>query len=94
MTVDAVQDDGLAFLPDASVDLVLLNPPFHSGSTVTAELAERLFAEAARVLRPGGELRAVWNTPLGYRPSLERLVGPTRQLARTPKFTVTGSVRG
>lgn len=89
--VEVHQDDGLGFLPDASVDLVVLNPPFHSGSTVTLELAERLFADAGRVLRPGGELRAVWNSHLGYRPLLERLVGPTRQVARTPKFTVTAS---
>lgn len=91
--VEVHQDDGLGFLPDASVDLVVLNPPFHSGSTVTLELAERLFADAARVLRPGGELRAVWNSHLGYRPLLERLVGPTRQLVRTPKFTVTASTK-
>ncbi len=91
--VEVHQDDGLGFLPDESVDLVVLNPPFHSGSTVTLELAERLFADAARVLRPGGELRAVWNSHLGYRPILERLVGPTRQLVRTPKFTVTASAK-
>lgn len=93
VAIEVHHDDGLGFLPDAVADLVLLNPPFHSGSTVTAELAERLFAEAARVLRAGGELRAVWNSHLAYRPALERIVGPTRQLARTPKFTVTASRR-
>lgn len=93
VTVEAHHDDGLGFLPDASVDLVVLNPPFHSGSTVTLELALRLFADAARVLKPGGELRAVWNSHLAYRPALERLVGPTRQVSRTPKFTVTASTK-
>ncbi|PZQ90849.1 MAG: SAM-dependent methyltransferase [Leifsonia xyli] len=86
-------DDGLSTEPDASADLVVLNPPFHAGAAVTTEIAHRLFADAARVLRPGGELRVVWNSHLGYRPVLERLVGPTRQLARTPKFTVTASRR-
>ena len=93
VAVEVHHDDGAAFLPDASVDLVVLNPPFHSGSTITTELAPRLFTEAARVLRPGGELRCVWNSHLAYRAALEGLVGPTRQLARTPKFTVTASVR-
>ena len=88
------QDDGLSGEPDASADLVVLNPPFHAGAAVTTGIAQRLFADAARVLRPGGELRVVWNSHLGYRPVLERLVGPTRQLARTPKFTVTASRRG
>ena len=70
-----------------------LNPPFHSGAALTTAIAERLFADAARVLRPGGELWCVWNSPLRYRPALERLVGPTRQVARDPKFTVTVSTR-
>jgi len=91
--VETRHDDGLSAEPDASADLVVLNPPFHAGAAVTTEIARRLFADAARVLRPGGELRVVWNSHLGYRPVLERLVGPTRQLARTPKFTVTASRR-
>lgn len=91
--VETRHDDGLSAEPDASADLVVLNPPFHAGAAVTTEIAHRLFADAARVLRPGGELRVVWNSHLGYRPALERLVGPTRQLSRTPKFTVTASRR-
>jgi len=42
---------------------------------------------------PGGELWCVWNSHLRYRSLLERLVGPTRQVARNPKFTVTASTR-
>lgn len=91
--VEVVRDDGLSARPDASADLVLLNPPFHSGAAVTDAIAPRLFAGAARVLRPGGELWCVFNSHLGYRPILERTVGPTRQAGRNPKFTVTVSVR-
>ncbi|WP_353807992.1 methyltransferase [Agromyces sp. SYSU T00194] len=91
--VDVARADGLEAVPDASARLVVLNPPFHSGAAVTTALAERLFADAGRALAPGGTLVAVWNSHLRYRPALERLVGPTRQLARTPKFTVTASTR-
>lgn len=91
--VSVVRDDALGAQLDASVDLILLNPPFHSGAAVTTEIAPRLFADAARVLRPGGELWTVWNSHLRYRPHLERLVGPTRQIARNAKFTVTASRR-
>lgn len=80
-------------LPDASVDVVLLNPPFHVGAAVAPAAAHALFADAARVLRPGGELWAVWNSHLRYRGVLERVVGPTRQVGRDPKFTVTVSTR-
>lgn len=91
--VAVVRDDGLGARGDATADLVLLNPPFHSDAAVTTQLAPRLFADAARVLRPGGELWCVWNSHLRYRPALERLVGPTRQIARNAKFTVTASTR-
>ncbi len=89
--VTVVRDDGLASQPDASADLILLNPPFHIGGAVHTGIALRLFAEAGRVLAPGGELWTVWNSHLGYRPALERSVGPTRQIARNAKFTVTAS---
>jgi 16S rRNA (guanine1207-N2)-methyltransferase len=91
--VRVVRDDGLGSQPDGSADLVLLNPPFHSGNAVTEEIAPRLFADAARVLRPGGELWVVWNSHLRYRPQLERLVGETRQVGRNATFTVTASLR-
>jgi 16S rRNA (guanine1207-N2)-methyltransferase len=35
----------------------------------------------------------VWNSALQYRPILERVVGPTRQVARDRKFTVTMSTK-
>ncbi|MDR6971932.1 methyltransferase [Leifsonia shinshuensis] len=91
--VTVVRDDGLAAQPDASADLIVLNPPFHIGGAVHTGIAHRLFADAGRVLAPGGELWTVWNSHLGYRPALERAVGPTRQIARNPKFTVTASHR-
>ncbi len=91
--VRVVRDDALGARPSGSASFIALNPPFHSGSAVSDLIAPRLFADAARVLRPGGELWCVWNSPLRYRPTLDRLVGPTRQIARDPKFTVTVSTR-
>ncbi len=91
--VAVVRDDAAQGLPAASTDLVVLNPPFHLDSAVHRGVALKLFAGAAHVLRSGGELWTVWNSHLAYRPDLERIVGPTRQVARNPKFTVTVSVR-
>ncbi|MGN8247091.1 class I SAM-dependent methyltransferase [Cellulomonas soli] len=91
--VEVVRDDAASTLPDSSVDLVVLNPPFHVGASVHTGVAHKLFAAAARVLRPGGELWTVWNSHLLYRPALERTVGPTRQAARNSKFTVTVSTK-
>ncbi|ASD23552.1 SAM-dependent methyltransferase [Cryobacterium sp. LW097] len=91
--VRVLRDDALSAQPDASTELILLNPPFHIGSSVHAGIALKLFEDAARVLRPGGELWTVWNTHLGYRPALTRIVGPTHQVGRNTKFTVTVSTR-
>ncbi|UYB37544.1 methyltransferase [Arthrobacter koreensis] len=85
--------DALSWLPDRSQDLVVLNPPFHIGASVHTGIAHKLFADAARVLRSGGELWTVWNSHLAYRPALNRLAGPTRQAGRNPRFTVTVSTR-
>ncbi|HEV7567649.1 MAG TPA: methyltransferase [Microbacteriaceae bacterium] len=91
--VTVVRDDALSARPDASAELILLNPPFHIGAAVHAGAALKLFEDAARVLEPGGELWTVWNSHLAYKAALSRLVGPTRQVARNAKFTVTASTR-
>jgi 16S rRNA (guanine1207-N2)-methyltransferase len=91
--VSVVRDDGLRSQPDASADLIVLNPPFHVGATVHTGLADRLFRDAARVLRPGGELWTVYNSHLAYRPTLESVIGSTREVVRNTKFTVTSSRR-
>jgi 16S rRNA (guanine1207-N2)-methyltransferase len=91
--VRVVRDDAAASLPDGSVDLVVCNPPFHQGATVSEVLAQRLFTGAARVLRPGGELWCVYNSHLPHREALRRVVGPTRQVTRDRTFTVTAAIR-
>jgi 16S rRNA (guanine1207-N2)-methyltransferase len=91
--VQVRRDDAAASIPDGSMDLVVCNPPFHLGVAVHTGAAERLFAAAARVLRPGGEFWCVYNSHLPHRDTLRRLVGPTRQVSRDPVFTVVVSTR-
>ena len=91
--IRVVRDDAADSLAAGSVDLVVCNPPFHVGAAVVTTAADRLFAAAARVLRPGGELWTVYNSALRYKPTLTRVVGPTRVAQQTPKFTVTASTR-
>lgn len=91
---EIVRDRGLSAQPNASADLIVLNPPFHDGGAVTTDIAMELFAEAARVLKPGGRLRVVWNSHLAYKPALRRIVGPTDEVSRAAKFTVTESIKG
>ena len=91
--VAGLRDDAVSTLPDGSADLVVCNPPFHAGTTLETDAAHRMFAAAARVLRPGGELWTVYNSHLRHKSALGRTVGPTTMVLQNPKFTVTRSVR-
>jgi 16S rRNA (guanine1207-N2)-methyltransferase len=91
--VEVLCDDGLSTQADESADLIVFNPPFHSGAAVHAGTSLRLFAEAGRVLKPGGELWVVANRHLSYKPALRTLVGSTREVRRNAKFTVTASIK-
>lgn len=85
--------DGAEAVADGWADLVLLNPPFHTGATVHVGVGQRLIRECGRVLRPGGELRLVFNSHLNYRPLLEQVIGPVTQLARDRTFTVLAATK-
>ncbi|WP_418956065.1 methyltransferase [Streptomyces tritici] len=85
--------DGLADLPAGSADLVLNNPPFHSHQATTDRTARRMFADARRVLRPGGELWVVGNRHLGHHVTLRRLFGGCETVAGDPKFVVLRAVK-
>lgn len=89
--VNVLHQNGLETVPDSSVDVVVLNPPFHSGTEITTDIAAMLFDEAQRVLRPGGVLWTVFNASRPYVPLLEKKVGPTIQRARDPRFIVMES---
>ncbi|MGJ3191269.1 class I SAM-dependent methyltransferase [Paenarthrobacter sp. FR1] len=92
--ITVLHDDAMSTLDAGSADLILLNPPFHVGTSVHAGAALKMFEAAARVLAPGGELWTVYNSHLQYRAALERLIGPTVEEGRNPKFTVTRSRKG
>lgn len=85
--------DGLAGVPAGSVDLVLNNPPFHSHQATTDATAWRMFTDAERALRSGGELWVIGNRHLGYHVKLRRLFGNSRLVASDPKFVVLRAVK-
>jgi 16S rRNA (guanine1207-N2)-methyltransferase len=91
--VAVLRDNAMSTLPDASVDLIVCNPPFHLGTSVHAGASLKLFQAAGRVLQPQGELWTVYNSHLPYRNQLNRVVGPTRVVGRNAKFTVAVSTR-
>ncbi|MEU4064871.1 methyltransferase [Streptomyces wedmorensis] len=92
-TAEFLVGDGLSDLPAGSVDLVLNNPPFHSHQATTDRTARRMFTDARRALRPGGELWVVGNRHLGYHVTLRRIFGNSDLVASDRKFVVLRAVR-
>ncbi len=78
----------LAAIRDASVQLVVNNPPFHADRAMGDATAWHMFADSKRVLALGGELFVVGNRHLGYHGKLKRLFGNCEVVATDPKFVV------
>jgi 16S rRNA (guanine1207-N2)-methyltransferase len=91
--VRVLRDDAMSTLADASVDLIVCNPPFHLGTSVHSGASVKLFQAAGRVLKPGAQMWTVFNSHLPYPGQLTRAVGPTRVMGRNTKFTVAVSTR-
>lgn len=88
-----IQADALRGFAPGSADLILCNPPFHQGNVVGDDIAWRMFNQARRVLRKGGELRIIGNRHLNYHVKLKRLFGNVRQVASDRKFVVLKSFK-
>ena len=94
-----VVGDGLAHLSegppiaDRSVDLVLVNPPFHADNALGDATAWQMFNDARAALRPDGELWVVGNRHLAYHAKLKRLFGNCDVVASDPKFVLYRAVR-
>ncbi|WP_166823264.1 class I SAM-dependent methyltransferase [Brevibacterium limosum] len=91
---DAADTEDPAVAALGEFALVVLNPPFHQGTTIETDTAEALMATAAAHLAPGGRVITVFNTHLRYRDRLETIIGPSEQLGRNTKFTVVSSGGG
>ena len=85
------QDHALFQQPDASLNLIVCNPPFHRGTAKDCDPAVEMFTEAARGLNDGGEFWCVYNSHLPYKARLNELVGQTKVIDQNPKYTLTRS---
>ncbi|MDO5499089.1 MAG: class I SAM-dependent methyltransferase [Propionibacteriaceae bacterium] len=93
VAVEVRRSDGLSGFTDGSLGLIVCNPPFHVGTAKDSAPALAMIDDAARALRPGGELWLVFNAHLPYLPRLRRCIGRTEIVARNAKYIVTRSTR-
>lgn len=71
-----------------SVDLVVVNPPFHEDRVVGDHTAWDMFTDAHKVLRPGGSLVVVGNRHLAYHAKLKKVFGMVDTMASNKKFVL------
>ena len=80
---DATRDPA----PTHSCDLVLVNPPFHSGVPVDLQPARTIFSAIDAVLSPGGRALVVANRTLPWERNL-REIGTLSQLADSHGYKI------
>lgn len=80
--------DALSFGPAKSYDLVLTNPPFHTGRSAEPALGQAFVASAARLLKPHGQLWLVANRHLPYESTLRDRFKLVEEVAGDTKFKI------
>jgi 16S rRNA (guanine1207-N2)-methyltransferase len=91
--VTAIWADGIGDVARESLDAIVTNPPFHQGTAKDSSDTLAMFAQAPRVLRPGGQLWVVYNSHLPWKARLSELVGSTRLINQDPRYTVVCATR-
>jgi len=85
--------DVAAGLPER-YDVIVTNPPFHTGSGAEdPSLGRRFIAEAARALNPGGRLWLVANRHLPYENVLNASFGNVRTVTQRHGFKILEATR-
>ena len=74
-------------------DLILSNPPFHSGHATDFSMTHRLIAEAGHHLTPDGRLVMVTNTFIDYLTPLRAAFHRVQALHQTPRYRITHATR-
>lgn len=80
-------------VPKQSVELIVVNPPFHVDRVIGDEVAWSMFVDARRSLKPGGALIVVGNRHLAYHAKLSKIFGNVESLASNKRFVVHVSRR-
>ncbi len=94
MTVSRVlPSDVTSAVKDERFDVVVCNPPFHTGKHTDLALPIRFLEEAHAVLNSGGRLQLVANRTLPYENELDRIFGNRRTVHDGARFKVLEATR-
>lgn len=87
---EAILSDGLANIK-GKFDLIISNPPFHTGIATDYTIAEQFLSNAKQHLNRSGKLTIVANCFLKYPPILETQFGEYQTVHKNNKFAVYSS---
>lgn len=77
----------------ATLDAIVMNPPFHVGRTADPALGRAFIQSAARLLTPGGTLWMVANRHLGYETELAAKFAKSGEVTGDARFKVLRAER-
>ena len=71
-----------------SLDVVVVNPPFHDGRALGDDIAWSMFVDAHKTLRKGGRLVVVGNRHLAYHAKLKKIFGAAANVGSSARFVL------
>ncbi|PRZ49933.1 class I SAM-dependent methyltransferase [Tritonibacter scottomollicae] len=76
-----------------SLDAVVMNPPFHTGRAAEPALGQAFIANAARLLKPSGQLWLVANRHLPYETTMDELFATVEEVTGDNRFKILRAAR-
>lgn len=90
---EVISGDGIDAAP-RELDVIISNPPFHTGVHTNYQASENLLRKSADHLKKGGEMRLVANSFLRYQPLIEEALGNCRIRDEGQGFRIYQATRG
>ena len=89
----ALASDVLSAVPDKKYDLIVSNPPFHTGGDVDYQVASAFIEQSYAALELGGRLYIVANRFIRYEKIIEVYFKQVVQVVQSPRFHVLCGVK-
>ncbi len=85
--------DATRWKPEAALDVIVMNPPFHEGRKGAPELGQLFIRNAAACLVPGGRLLMVANRHLPYEQTLAASFREVSEIGGDGRFKIFAASR-
>lgn len=79
-------EDATQWQPNTRIDVVVMNPPFHTGRAAEPQIGQAFVAAAARVLSAQGKLWMVANRHLPYEEELKKRFAHVEEIGGDARF--------